>query len=131
MPKQQKAHRSDSVGIIRYKIILGEYLRGLRRIMKCKKCKADIPSGSRFCNMCGACVTFCRNLKTAELAAGLFRVSCPAPLVVFSHTIGSFSSSSNTELSAAILNASAPFLPFTLITWHLCGICAPVPICGV
>ena len=55
MPKQQKAHRSDSVGIIRYKIIFGEYLRGLRRIMKCKKCKADIPGELHpvYCCYCG------------------------------------------------------------------------------
>ena len=55
MPKQQKAHRSDSVGIIRYKIIFGEYLREVRRIMKCKKCKADIPGELHpvYCCYCG------------------------------------------------------------------------------
>ena len=55
MPKQQKAHRSDSAGIIRYKIIFGEYLRELRRIMKCKKCKADIPDELHpvYCCYCG------------------------------------------------------------------------------
>ena len=55
MPKQQKARRIDSVGIIRYKIIFGEYLRGLKRIMKCKKCKADIPDELHpvYCCYCG------------------------------------------------------------------------------
>lgn len=55
MPKHQKAHRTDSVGIIRYKIIFGEYLRGLKRIMKCKKCKADIPDELHpvYCCYCG------------------------------------------------------------------------------
>lgn len=43
------------MGIIRYKIILGEYLRGLKRIMKCKKCKADIPDELHpvYCCYCG------------------------------------------------------------------------------
>ena len=43
------------MGIIRYKIIFGEYLRGLRRIMKCKKCKADIPDELHpvYCCYCG------------------------------------------------------------------------------
>ena len=43
------------MGIIRYKIIFGEYLRGLRRIMKCKKCKADIPGELHpvYCCYCG------------------------------------------------------------------------------
>ena len=43
------------MGIIRYKIIFGEYLRELRRIMKCKKCKADIPDELHpvYCCYCG------------------------------------------------------------------------------
>ena len=43
------------MGIIRYKIIFGEYLRGVRRIMKCKKCKADIPDELHpvYCCYCG------------------------------------------------------------------------------
>ena len=43
------------MGIIRYKIIFGEYLRELRRIRKCKKCKADIPDELHpvYCCYCG------------------------------------------------------------------------------
>lgn len=43
------------MGIIRYKIIFGEYLRGLKRVMKCKKCKADIPDELHpvYCCYCG------------------------------------------------------------------------------
>ena len=101
------------MGIIRYKIILGEYLRGLRRIMKCKKCKADIPDELHpmYCCYCG------EKLQRERKKKGEIKIPTPRKR--------------GQKLSAAILNASAPFLPFTLITWHLCGICAPVPICGV
>ena len=38
--------------------------------MKCKKCKADIPDGSRFCNMCGARVAAGRKPKSRGNGTG-------------------------------------------------------------
>lgn len=40
---------------------------------------------------------------------------------------GSFSSRSKMELLGAMRNASAPFLPFTLVIWHAC--CDACPYC--
>lgn len=38
--------------------------------MKCKKCKADIPDGSKFCNMCGARVVVDRKVKARGNGTG-------------------------------------------------------------